>query len=257
MRLQCVAATKRLKRSPPIGKTMSLSRQLVSTWRRVFSPRRVTLHGVRLAVPPTLDRDAKRLLYTGRYEGRKIRQLRTKIEPNDVFVDVGAGLGLTALFAATMVGERRVTAVEADPRAIALARANFALNHSAIDLIEGAALGGDETAVDFYPNARFGASACFARAGGVDAISVARVDLATLLRERQATVLNVDVEGAEHGLLSGLRDFAALRVILVHIHEQRIGYARSAELIRHLFDCGFAFDLADSRGRRLSFVRAN
>ena len=244
-------------RLAPIGKTMSLSRQLVSTWRRIVSPRRVTLHGVRLAVPSTLDREAKRLLYNGRYERRKIIQLRTKIEPNDVFVDVGAGLGLTALFAATMVGAQRVTALEADPRAAALARANFALNHCAIDLIEGAALDGDEATVDFYPNVRFGASACFARAGGVDAIRVARVDLAMLLRERQATVLNVDVEGAEHGLLSSLQDFAALRVILVRIHEQRIGYARSAELIRFLFDRGFAFDLADSRGRRLIFVRAS
>ena len=102
---------------------MPLSRHLVSAWRRVVSPRRVTLHGVRLAVPPTLDRDARRLLYAGRYERRKIKQLHAKVEPNDVFVDVGAGLGLAALFAATMVGSARVTAVEADPRAAARWRA--------------------------------------------------------------------------------------------------------------------------------------
>ena len=236
---------------------MSLARQLASAWRRTVSPRRVKLHGVRLAVPQALDRDAKRALYSGRYERRKIRQLRSKIEPNDVFVDLGAGLGLTALFAATMIGAGRVTAVEADPRAVAMARANFALNDCAIDLIEGAAVGGANANVDFYPNATFGASACFPRAGGIDAIRVPRVDLAALLQERQATVLNVDVEGAEHGLLSSLPDFAALRVILVHFHEQSIGYARSAELTRLLFDRGFAFDLADSRGRRMIFVRAS
>ena len=197
------------------------------------------------------------MLYTGRYERRKIKQLRTKVEPNDVFVDVGAGLGLTALFAATMVGSARVTAVEADPRAAAMARANFALNDRAIDLIEGAAVGGEGTTVDFYPNAAFGTSACSPRAGGVDAIRVARIDLVALLREREATVLNVDIEGAEHGLLTSLKDFGAVRVILVHVHEQSIGYARSVELTRLLFDRGFAFDLAHSRGRRMVFVRAS
>ena len=240
-----------------IGKPMSFSRQLVGTWRRSVSPRRVTLHGVRLAVASTLDRDAKGLLYAGRYEHRKIRQLRAKIEPNDVFVDLGAGLGFTALFAAVMIGAGRVTAVEADPRAAAMARANFALNDRAIDLIEGAAVGGEDATVDFYPNATFGTSACFPRAGGIDAIRVPRVDLAALLRERRATVLNVDVEGAEYSLLSSLESFAALRVILVHIHEQSIGYKRSAELIRLLFDHGFAFDLADSHGRRMIFVKAS
>ena len=236
---------------------MPLSRHLVSAWRRVVSPRRVTLHGLRLAVAPTLDRNAKRLLHAGRYERRKIKQLRNKVEPNDVFVDVGAGMGFTALFAATMVGSGRVTAVEADPRAAAFARANFALNGRAIDLIEGAAVGGDATTVDFYPNATFGASACFPRAGGVDAIRVPRIDLGALLQERAATVLNVDVEGAEHGLLASLDDFGKVRVILVHIHEQSIGYARSVELTRLLFDRGFAFDLAHSRGRRMVFVKAS
>lgn len=235
---------------------MALARQLVGAWRRAASPRRVTLHGIRINVPPWLDREAKRSLYAGRYERRKINQLRTKIEPNDVFVDLGAGLGLTALFAAAMVGAERVTAVEADPRAVAMTRANFALNDRAIDLIEGAAADGEDATVPFYPNATFGASACSPRAGGIDAVRVPRVDVAALLRERRATVLNVDVEGAEHGLLSTLGDFTALRVILVHIHEQSIGYTRSAELTRLLFDRGFAIDLADSRGQRMVFVKA-
>ena len=248
--------------TPLIDKPVSFSRQLtgrqlIGTWRRIVSPRRVALHGVRIAVASTLDRSAKRLLYAGCYERHKIDQLRTKIEPNDVFVDAGAGLGFTALFVAMMIGAGRVAAVEADPRAVAMARANFALNDCAIDLIEGAAVGGEEATVDFYPNATFGASACFPRAGGIDAIRVPRVDLAALLRERQATVLNVDVEGTEYSLLSSLASFSALRVILVHIHEQSIGYKRSTELIRLLFDHGFAFDLANSHGRRMIFVRAS
>ena len=219
------------------------------------SPRRISLHGVRVAVPKTLDRDTRRLLYGGRYERRRVRQLRSKVEPNDVFVDLGAGLGLTALYAATMVGARRVVAVEADPAAAELARANFALNRRDIELREGAAAAGEDACVRFYPNATFGASACFPRAGGIEPIDVPRVDLACLLRERAATVLNVDIEGAEHDLLASLDDFAELRVILVHVHERSIGYPRAVALTRLLFDHGFAFDLANSRGEHMAFVR--
>ena len=126
-------------------------------------------------------------------------------------------------------------------------------------MIEGAAVGGEVNeakTVDFYPNAAFGASSCVPRAGGVDAIRVPRIDLGALLHEREATVLNVDVEGAEHGLLASLEDLGAVRVILVHIHEQSIGYTRSVELTKLLFDRSFAFDLAHSRGRRMVFVKA-
>lgn len=229
---------------------------LASLYRRVVSPRRVRLHGVLLSVPRSLDANTKRALFSGTYERRKIAQLRTKIEPNDVFLDLGAGLGLTALFAATMVGEGQVVAVEADPTAAALARSNFALNGRDIALLEGAAAAGEGDAVDFYPNAAFGASACFPRARGIDAIRVPRLALRQLLVEHRATVLNVDVEGAEHGLLTSIDDFAAVRVLLVRIHEQAIGYPRSVALVRWLFDHGFAFDLAGCHGRQMVFVKA-
>lgn len=230
--------------------------RLASLCRRIVSPRRAWLHGVAVGVPRALDAPTKRALFAGTYEQTKIAQLRTKVEPNDVFIDLGAGLGLTALFAATMVGDGKVVAVEADPRAAAMARANFALNGRAIELLEGAVVAGDGADVEFFPNDAFGASACFPRAGGIEAIRVPRLDLGRLLGERCATVVNVDVEGAEHGILAGIDDFADVRVLLVRIHEQAIGYPRSVALVRWLFDHGFAFDLAGCSGRQMVFAKA-
>ena len=230
--------------------------RLASLCRRIVSPRRARLHGVAIEVPRALDAPIKRALFAGTYEQRKIAQLRTKVEPNDVFIDLGAGLGLTALFAATMVGDDKVVAVEADPWAAAMARANFVGNGRAIELLEGAVVAGSGDSVAFYPNEAFGASACFPRAGGIKAIRVARLDLGRLLLERRATVVNLDVEGAEHDVLTAIEDFAAVRVLLVRIHEQAIGYPRSVALARWLFDHGFAFDLAACSGRQMVFAKA-
>ena len=230
--------------------------RLASLCRRIVSPRRARLHGIAIEVPRALDAPIKRALFAGTYEQRKIAQLRTKVEPNDVFIDLGAGLGLTALFAATMVGDDKVVAVEADPRTAAMANANFASNGRTIELLEGAVVAGGDDSVAFYPNETFGASACFPRAGGIEAIRVPRLDLGNLLRERRATVVNVDVEGAEHDILTAIEDFAAVRVLLVRIHEQAIGYPRSVALVRWLFDHGFAFDLAACHGRQMVFAKA-
>lgn len=235
--------------------------QLVSVWRRAVSPRRIAVHGVRLDVSsPAIDVETRHGLYAGGYQRQKIRQLGAMIEPNDTFLDIGAGSGLTALFVAPMVGDDNVVAVEADPQTAAVARGNFALNKRVIELLEGAAAirgqatrGADE--VDFYPNATFGASACFPRAGGAVAIRVPRIDFAGLLAERHVTAVNLDAPGSEYEIVTDVDDFASVRVMLLTIGEQAIGYPNTVALTRHLFDHGFAFDLADSRGHQMVFIR--
>ena len=240
--------------------SMPLAELPAALWRRVVSPRRVMLHGIALdAVAPVLDVQARRELRGGRYQQAKAAQLASKIEPNDSFLDVGAGLGFTALLTASMVGESNVVAVEADPKTATLARANFALNNRAIELREAAlavpAAEADDGTVAFYPNALFGASACSPRAGGTEPIRVPRADLAMLLAERDVTAVNLEAAGHECDIVAAVDDFRAVRVLLVTIHEQASGYERTVALMRHLFEHRFALDFVDSRGREVVFVR--
>lgn len=239
---------------------MPLADLPAALWRRVVSPRRVALHGIALdAVAPLLDAQTRRELRRGRYQQAKAAQLASKIEPNDSFLDVGAGLGFTALLTASMVGESNVIAVEADPQAATAARANFALNNRSIQLLEAALATPDAEAADgtvaFYPNAVFGASACSPRAGGIEPIRVPRVDLATLLAEWEVTVVNLEAAGHECDIVAGVDDFRAVRVLLITIHEKASGYESTVALMRHLFEHRFALDFVDSRGQEVVFVR--
>ena len=198
----------------------------------------------------------RRALLRGRYERHKVRQLRNRVEPNDVVLDVGAGIGLTALYAASMVGAENVLCVEADSRAVALARDNFAGNGQTIELLEAAAVaGGAPAEVDFHLNEELPRSSLTPRAGDVGTIAVPTVDIAPLLRARGVSVLNVDVEGSERDLLTDIADFAAVRILLLSVHEQVVGYERTNELLERLFDAGFALDLPDSRGRQIALSR--
>ncbi len=236
---------------------MPISRAAKKLWRKAVPTSRIVLHGQRIVVrAPHVDAELRRALTRGRYERHKTRQLRNRIEPNDVVLDVGTGIGLTALYAAGMVGADNVLCVEPDPRAAALARRNFALNRQSISLLEAAAApAGAPERMDFHLNEALGRSSLKPRAGTVETLSVATLDVAPMLRERDVSALCVDVEGSECDLLEGIEDFADVRVLLLRINEQALGYGRANRLFERLFDAGFALDLPDTRGRQVALTR--
>ncbi len=236
---------------------MPISRSARKWWRKATRPSRIVLHGQRVRVAsPHMGPAIRRALLRGRYERHKVRQLRNRVEPNDVVLDVGAGIGLTALYAASMVGAENVLCVEADPRAAALAEANFAANGQDIELLRAAAVpGGDPGEVDFHLNQELGRSSLTPKAGDVETVSVPTADIAPLLRGRGISVLNVSMEGSERDLLTAIDDFADVRILLLSVHEQVVGYERTNRLLERLFDAGFALDLPDSRGRHIALAR--
>ncbi len=236
---------------------MPISRSARKWWRKAARPSRIVLHGQRLRVAsPHIGDRTRRALLRGRYERHKVRQLRNRVEPNDVVLDVGAGIGLTGLYAASMVGAENVLCVEADPRAVALAETNFAANSRDIELLHAAAVPhGHPAEVDFQLHEEVGRSSLTPRAGGVGTATVPTLDIAPLLAARRVSVLNVDIEGGERDLLMAIDDFAEVRILLLSVHEQVVGYARTNGLLERLFDAGFALDFPDSRGRHVALAR--
>ena len=115
--------------------------------------------------------------------------------------------------------------------------------------------GGAPAEVDFHLNEELPRSSLTPRAGDVQTVAVPTVDIAPLLRARGVSVLNVDVEGSERDLLTGVPDFAGVRILLLTVHEQVVGYERTNTLLERLFDAGFALDLRDSRGRQIALAR--
>ena len=90
-----------------------------------------TLYGFWLQLDPVRDEGIERTIYyTGTYEKGTLAILKELLRPGDIFVDVGANIGLMSIFASRIVGEEgRVYAFEPNPETTRILRENIELNH--------------------------------------------------------------------------------------------------------------------------------
>jgi FkbM family methyltransferase len=163
--------------------------------------------GMALSVPEALlGPKVRAALAEGRYEGRERKILPGLLRPGDRLLELGAGVGAVAIAASRLIGAEAVTAVEANPEAIPVLAANLARNGAgAVRIVHAAAVPDAEAG----PAARFflapgftAASLLPGAAPGGRETSVPTRGLHALVAEARATVLMMDVEGAEAALLA-------------------------------------------------------
>jgi FkbM family methyltransferase len=169
-----------------------------------------TPHGLRLGLDLGIYPDC--CMAVGLYELDTIRAMRRLLRPGDHFVDIGANLGYMTLLGAQMVGEGgRVDAFEADPGNFARlsdhVRSHPTLS-ARIDLHPIAVSDRAATvAIHHFSggDVNHGCSSVF-RIPGRDAptsrVPADRLD--AMLQGRRPRLIKIDVEGAEHLVVSGM-----------------------------------------------------
>jgi FkbM family methyltransferase len=136
--------------------------------------------------------------------------LRRRLRPGDTFVDVGANIGCLSALAGTLVGPRgTVVAIEPCPTAIAVLQETVARNDlTNVRLVAGAVSDRDEELPLFAgPSHAIGLTATVAHSGFPQQGWVRAAPLCSLVtRDELATtrLVKIDVEGAEHRVLSGM-----------------------------------------------------
>lgn len=153
----------------------------------------------------------QRYLYLyGCWEPNLRRWLSARLQPTDVFVDIGANIGYFSLLAASLVGPRGgVVSIEASPsiyrRLTDTIRLNGARNVRALHAAAADAPG--RLRLFRAPAANLGASSIFADVGYEDEGEVDAYPLYQLLtaaEAKRARVIKIDVEGAEIAVVNGL-----------------------------------------------------
>src|SRR6266581_6595732 len=88
----------------------------------------VTVAGVQIRVGRHMSPRVERTVSRGRYEQDELRLIGHVLSPDDVVLEVGAGLGLVSAYCAKRLGSSRVFAYEANPDLEACIRETFSLN---------------------------------------------------------------------------------------------------------------------------------
>jgi FkbM family methyltransferase len=167
--------------------------------------------------------------------------LRDHMIPGALYLDVGAWIGPTVLYAATYA--ERLVALEPDQAAMAALRANLALNpaiEARVELLP-AALTAEDGEVVLHTLDAGNSMSSVLNWRGPAAFTVPALSPATLLdrvlRSEQAIYVKMDVEGAEFSMLPALCDELDRRgldaTLLIALHGHLFTDGRETNAARH------------------------
>lgn len=187
---------------------------------------------------------ASKALYANPPDHPEMLVWRQRLQPGDLFVDVGANVGTYTLWAADLGAE--VIAVEPGAWALDRLRRNLALNDFKVQVVEAVAT--DHEGVEqFDPS---GDSTAHIGEG----IEVAATTLDAVLGDRTAAGMKVDVEGAERLVLEGAKRalseqrIACLQLEWNDLSESTLSENR-ARVTALLEDYGYRLYRPDDAGR--------
>ena len=140
--------------------------------------------------------------------------VKKHLNPGDVFYDIGANVGFFTIIAARCVGQNgRVIAFEPVPENVALIRKNIRLNNSDnVEVIQKAVSsvsGEGELLLSHYSGGSVLSEIDSPPPDLKDSISIDIVSIDELVRNGDIpapTLVKIDVEGAEHDVLLGMRE---------------------------------------------------
>ena len=207
--------------------------------------------------PRHLSVELQQRLEKGRYETQEAATIRKLLKTTDTVLELGTGIGFTAIIAARVVGGESVVTVEANPALLPDIKANFQENGiEGVTLINRAVLpeSGRERAQIFVPEAFWGATIDGLNQPLAEEITVPAIGFDEVLAAHPSTVLICDVEGAEVAFFKRpIPESFAL--ILLEMHPNHYNILAVKTIFDRLSAQGFGYVPYGSRGPVVAFRR--
>ena len=190
----------------------------------------------------------------GWFEAPEAEALRALVQPEDVFLEIGAGSGFISSFVWSLRRASRIIAVEANPSLIPMIKSTHALNGVHAEVVHELIGAEDCNATKLHIHSNFLASSTMMESK--TSVEVCQSSLARRLAEWRPSIICIDVEGAELDLLSpGLPDF--VERLVVEVHEPVYGLTGIDRAFRIFAKIGFVYVSGASHGPVIGLRRVS
>ena len=199
----------------------------------------VNVNGIEMKIDRRMSPFQVNKLISGRHTREERRLLIHRLEPNDIVMELGGGIGMLATACALKIGGDRVHSYEANPTLESLIRENYALNQVNPEL-KMCMLEKEAGTNTFHVSEHFSRSSAYKAADdNTTAYQVPVEPLNDEIARIQPTVLIMDVQGSEGELLS-FADLSTVKKLLLEVHPDMLGINNANALRRNLRNQGFA-----------------
>ena len=183
-------------------------------------PDLMEFHGAKLIRSRLISPAVLREIESGRYEGDEILCALINIGPEDVVLELGAGIGALSSVILSRKQAKSWICMEANPDLLPLIRKNHNLNGLHGVEVINAALGHDrtQTSRDFYVTEDFWDGSLLRPDKFVEMKRVPGLHFGDMLAKYQPTFIICDIEGGEYDLFAGEADLSSVRKVCLETH---------------------------------------
>jgi FkbM family methyltransferase len=197
----------------------------------------VTVDGIRMRIDRHFSDKMIRRIVAGLHARPERRLVLSALEPDDIVMELGAGIGMLSIACAQRIGSERVFAYEANPDLQSIFRENCHLNGVAPQL-EICLLGRTHGETTFYIASNFSNSSVHRLRVADRAITVPIRPFDDEIARIRPNFLIVDIEGAEDELFAYAR-LDTVSKMMLEVHPHVYGAAKSNALRSRVRAMGF------------------
>ena len=197
----------------------------------------VSVDGIHMRIDERMSPFNIRKLLMGWHTIHERQLVLSVLEPEDVVMELGGGIGMVAIACAKKIGSDRVFSYEANPRLESLIRDNYTLNDVAPTL-KMCMLGPEAGSHTFYIARKFSRSSAYDSEGDSEAVEVPVEPFNSEVRQVGPTFMIIDIQGSEKELVD-YADFGPVRKLLIEVHPDIIGGPAARDVRKRLESMGF------------------
>jgi len=170
-----------------------------------------TLYGFKLKIDPVYDDGVEEsIYYTGTYEKGTLSVIKKILNKGDVFIDVGANIGLMSIFASSLVSDTgKIIAFEPNPTTMRILKSNIELNGLSNIETSDYAIGNTQQASKIYERKDLnrGCASLIETEKEAEVYDIQIIPLSIFFKSQQRIdLIKIDIEGYELEALEGAMD---------------------------------------------------